>query len=500
MDFLSIDLGTSTIKTGLVSEAGEMLGLVQRESPISLQGNLVEFSLEEGWRRVVSSIREVVKISGVNPLEIGGLSVTCQGQTFVALDGHYRPMRNAIVWLDRRAVKERDEILATFQENRIYNHTGIVLLSPGMMICCLGWMRSNEPEIYQQARYFVHIADYIIYRLSGQLIAERAIYYCSGLYDITADTWWMDMFDYLDLSPSKLPPLFDSPIPISTLTPQAAHETGLNQKTQVVSGALDVVASVVGAGAITEDKVMLNLGSTMQTMMTIFDLKQLLPKRKVSIFGHVLVGANVGVLWRETAGFSLRWFRDAFCGEEMKIAAETGINVYDLILSSAEKIPAGSDGLLFLPNLQGTMLPESHPEARGVSWGISPSHTKAHFVRAILEGNAYMLRENLEIMKQLGFIFSEIIATGGGTRNRLWNQINADVTGISLQLLKCNDSSVLGAAIFAACGTGLYASIAEGCLRMVHKANLVTPDPFPRPVYDEGYRCYKTLFQVTTSL
>lgn len=500
MDFLSIDLGTSTIKTGLVSEAGEMLGLVQCESPISLQGNLVEFNLEEGWKRVVSSIREVVKISVVNPIDIGGLSLTCQGQTFVALDDHYRPMRNAIVWLDQRAVKERDEILATFQEDQIYAHTGIALLSPGVMICCLGWMRRNEPKIYQQARYFVHIADYILYRLSGQLFAERAIYYCSGLYDITADTWWTDMLAYLDLSPAKLPPLCDSPIYISTLTLQAACETGLNQKTQVVSGALDVVASVVGAGAITADKVMLNLGTTMQTMMTIFDLKPLLPKRKVSIFGHVLVGANVGVLWRETAGFSLRWFRDAFCGEEMKIAAESGLDVYDLILSSAEKIPAGSDGLLFLPNLQGTTLPESHPEARGVYWGISPSHTKAHFVRAILEGNAYMLRENLEIMKQLGFYFNEIIATGGGTRNRLWNQINADVTGISLHLLKCNDSSLLGAAIFAACGTGLYASIAEGCQRMVHRASLVAPDPMPRMVYDEGYRRYKTLFRVTTSL
>ena len=146
------------------------------------------------------------------------------------------------------------------------------------------------------------------------------------------------------------------------------------------------------------------------------------------------------------------------------------------------------------------MLPEAHPEARGVYWGISPTHTKAHFGRAILEGNAYALRENLEIFDQLGVECSEIIATGGATRSRLWNQINADVTGIPLHLLKCTESAVLGAAILAACGAGLYASIEEGCRRMVHRAGLVAPDPTFRMVYDEGYRRYKALFQATASL
>jgi xylulokinase len=500
MDFLSIDLGTSTIKTGIVSETGEMLGLAQRESPIIMQGKWVEFDVEKGWQRVVSSIHDALKISSVNPAEVGGLSITCQGQTFVPLDAHCQPLRNAIVWLDQRATKERDEILAAFSDDQIYLHTGLTHLSPGVMICCLGWMQRNEPEIYQQARYFVHIADYIQYRLSGKLIAERSIYYCSGLYDIATDTWWAEMLAYLDLSPAKLPILVDSPVSISALTSQAANEMGLSQKTLAVSGNLDVVASVLGSGSIEADKVILNLGTTMQTMMTIFDRNLLLPKRKVGIFGHVLAGANVGVLWRETAGFSLRWFRDAFCKEEIRLADESGLDVYDVILSKAEKIPAGSDGLLFLPHLQGTMLPESHPEARGVYWGISPTHTKAHFGRAILEGNAYALRENLEIFNQLGVTCSEIIATGGATRSRLWNQINADVTGISLHLLKCNDSSVLGAAILAACGAGLYASIEEGCQMMVHRAGLVAPDPTPRMVYDEGYRRYKALFQATVCL
>lgn len=500
MNLLSIDLGTSTIKTGILSETGDMVGLAQRESPIIMAGNLVEFDVEECWQRIVSSIREVIRVSGINPINIGGLSVTCQGQTFVPLDEHCNPMRNAIVWLDQRATKERDEILSTFPADQIYAHTGNAHLSPGVMICCLGWMRRNESEIYQKARYFVHVADYIVYRLSGKLIAERSIYYCSGLYDIVTDNWWSEMLDYLCLSPTKLPTIFDSPIPISNLTTQAVCETGLNQETVVVSGALDVVASVLGAGVITHNKVMLNLGTTMQTMMTIYDLKPLLPKRKVWIFGHVLAGANVGVLWRETAGFTLRWFRDTFCREEVKLSTESGLDVYDLILSRAEKIPAGSDGLLFLPHLQGTVLPDSRPEARGVFSGISPIHAKAHFVRAILEGNAYALRENLEIMNQLGFNCSEIIATGGGTRSRLWNQINADVTGVPLHLLKVNDSSVLGAAIIAACGIGVYPSIEDGCRMMVHQTSMVAPDPIPRSVYDEGYRHYKTLFQATATL
>ncbi len=500
MYFLSIDLGTSTLKIGLVSEVGEVLGLAQREAPVGRQGNLVEFDVEEGWQRVTSGIRELVKVTRVDPARIGGLSIACQGQTFVPLDEHGRPMSNAIVWLDQRAVIERDEILAAFHADELYAHTGIADLYPGVMICCLRWMRSHQPQIFRDARCFVHIADYILYRLSGQLIAERATYYCSGLYDIAAGDWWADMFTYLDLSPARLPPLCDSGVRISTLTPQAARDTGLNQQTPVVSGTLDVAASVLGAGAITADGVMLNLGTTMQTMMTIFDRQPLLPRRTVWIFAHVLAGANVGVLWRETAGYSLRWFREAFCLEELKTSAESGLDAYDLMLASAEKIPAGSEGLLFLPHLQGTMLPQSHPDARGVYWGISTSKTKAHFVRAILEGNAYMLRENLEIMKQQGFPCSEIIAVGGGTRSRLWNQINADVTGIPLHLLACNESALLGAAILAACGGGRYTTVAEGCQNMVHLASLVIPNPSPRPVYEEGYRRYKALFQATASL
>ena len=335
---------------------------------------------------------------------------------------------------------------------------------------------------------------------AAELIAERSVYYCSGLYDIATDTWWTEMLAYLELSPAKLPNLVDSPVSISTLTTPAINETGLSKETLSVSGTLDVVASVLGAGPIAAEKVILNLGSTMQTMMTFFDRNPLLPQRTVWIFGHVLAGANVGVLWRETAGFSLRWFRDAFCKEEMRLSAESGLDVYDLILSSADSIPAGSDGLLFLPHLHGTTLPEPHPEARGVYWGISPIHTKAHFGRAILEGSAYTLRENLEIFNRLGVTCSEIIASGGGTRSRLWNQINADVTGIPLHLLRCNESAVLGAAILAACGVGLYASIEAGCRSMVHLADLVVPDPIHQTIYDEGYQRYKALFQATTRL
>ena len=500
MDFLCVDLGTSTIKTGVVSDTGELLALVSCESPIIIDGDQVELEADACWDVVVSSIREVLQKKEVSPSNVGGLSITCQGQTFVPLDEHLRPMRRAILWLDQRAKAERDEILKQFDPSVLYEHTGLPHLTPGVMLCVMRWIQKNEPQIYKTACIWVHIADYILYRLTGQIIGERSIYYCSGLYDIEVDGWWEEMLAFIDLSASKLPELYHSAVSFSTLSPEAAIATGLTQRTKVVSGTLDVIASILGAGVVSDDKVLLDLGTTMKTMMTIFERESLLAEHLVWIFGHVIKGANVGVLWRETAGFSLRWFRNNFCQEETRAALKEGLDPYDRILSKVADVLPGADGLLFLPHLLGTRVPASYPNAKGVFWGITPNHTKAHFLRAILEGNAYALRENLEIMKSLGFNCNEIIATGGGTRSQLWNQINADVTGLPLNMLKSSESSLIGAGIVAACGTGCFSSIDEACSTMVKRSHVIVPNPDLASVYEEGYQFSKKVFHANANL
>lgn len=209
----------------------------------------------------------------------------------------------------------------------------------------------------------------------------------------------------------------------------------------------------------------------------------------------MIPNAVIGVLWRETAGFTLRWFRDVFCAEELGFAEQSGTNVYDLLTEAAANVPAGSEGLLILPHLQGSQLPESHPEFRGVFYGISPNHNKEHFIRAILEGVGYSLRENIEIYNQMGFECKEIWATGGGANNQLWNQINADITGRPQFLVKCNEASALGAAILAAVGMGVYTNIIEACDQMVQPSIVVHPNHNNRYVYESGYQVFKKLYQ-----
>jgi xylulokinase len=263
---------------------------------------------------------------------------------------------------------------------------------------------------------------------------------------------------------------------------------------------LDVAATALGSNAWTEERVALSLGTTMQTNVTVHEFPQWSSRYPLWIFSHVVPRAYIAVVWHATAGFTLRWFRDTFCELEVQDAQATGQDVYDILTRLAESAPPGSEGLLVLPHLQGTQLPDLQPGFRGVFFGISPSHTKGHFIRAILEGVAYALRENLEIFEKMGITCRELWATGGGTKSTLWNQINADVTGRPQYLLKCNEASSLGAAILAASGSGIYGNILEACTQMVQSAEVIYPNPENFDVYEKGYRLYKDLFQETKTL
>jgi len=268
----------------------------------------------------------------------------------------------------------------------------------------------------------------------------------------------------------------------------------------VISGTLDVSATALGSNALTSNRLALSLGTTMQTNLTMRQFKFPSDNLLVWIFGHVLPEAYVGVLWRETAGLTLRWFRDVFCSDEIQLARSSGANAYDLMTEAAAKIPPGSDGLMILPHLHGTQLPESSPDFRGIFYGISSTHEKAHFIRATLEGVGYTLRENIEIFAELGWQCDEIWPTGGGAKSCLWNQINADITGYPQHLVRCHEAASLGAAILASLGVGLYKDAYEACNQMVHPAGIVQPNLKNRKVYDDGYHLYKKLYQSTKDL
>ena len=497
---IALDIGTSTIKIALFAENGHLLALVSRESPIFSDGIHVEHDALACWDLVTEGIREVILTAEVGPDEVQGISVASQGQTFLPIDAGGNPLTRAIVWLDQRAVEERDETVGFFGREEIYRHTGLPTLTPGNTSSALLWLHKNKPEIYINAHKFLHISDYIIYRFTNRFVAEVPIYSCMGIYDLALGGWWSAMLDFIELSADKLPDLIEAGVEVGKLTPAAAQQTGLSEDTSVVSGTLDVSATVLGSNTLSDKQLALSLGTTMQTNLTMKQFKISPNRFLVWYFKHILPQAYVGVLWRETAGYTLRWSRDVFYTQEMRCAHPHEQNVYDLMTEDAAKVPPGSAGLLVLPHLQGTQIPESCPGFKGIFFGVAPAHQREHFVRAIMEGVGYSLRENLEVYADLGWNCEEIWATGGGAKSRLWNQINADITGRPQYLLQCNEAASLGAAILASIGTGIHSNVFEACDRMVTPTGVIQPDPDNQGVYEAGYRLYQQVYQRSKDL
>jgi xylulokinase len=498
--FLALDLGTTVIKVGLFDAEGNLIALSRREYPLVTNGPFVEVDTETCWHQIVAGIRDVLSTSGALPGEVIGLSISSQGQTFLPVDRNGHPLGRAMVWLDRRATAEADSIRAALDPETLYRHTGLPDIGPGLMACNLLWLRRHEPELFQQAHRFLHIGDHFLHRFTHRFVAEKSLNSGTGLYDIITGTWWTLMADLVGLSAGQLSELVPSGLPIGRLTPVAAQETGLSPDTVAISGTIDVVATALGSNALSNEHIALSLGTTMQTNVTLSERLYDLDRKLLWICEHALPGSFLGVLWRETAGLTLRWFRDVFCAKERHVAEATGQDAYDLLTRMAGTVPPGADGLLILPYLQGNRLPESIPGFRGIFFGISPSHNKGHFVRAILEGVAYALRENLEFLTQMGIPWRELCPTGGGAKSQLWNQINADVTGYPLRLVKCSEASLLGAAILAAIGTGIYPDAFEACNQMVQAAGMVYPNSNNRPAYEKGYQRFQSLYEQTKEL
>jgi xylulokinase len=194
-----------------------------------------------------------------------------------------------------------------------------------------------------------------------------------------------------------------------------------------------------------------------------------------------------------SAGGSLRWFRDALCDSEKAEAQRTGRDVYDIITELAATAPPGSDGLLFLPYLTGERTPHADPDARGVFFGLSLRHTKAHMARAVLEGVTFSLRECLDLLCNLGQSCSRVRVSGGGSRSAFWRQMMADVFGTEIVEVNVTQGAAYGAALLAGVGTGVYPGEMDACERTVHETGSTQPGPSAN-AYTEVYERYRALY------
>jgi xylulokinase len=434
------------------------------------------------WDATLRSTREVLDRSGVSPSDVDAVGLTGQMHGSVLLDVEGDVVRPAILWNDQRTAAECDEIRRRVGRDRLIQITGNDALT-GFTAPKLLWVASHEPDNWAKVATVLLPKDYVRFRLTGERAVDVADGSGTALFDLAERTWSAEILDALGIDRSLCPTAFEGPEVTGTLTSAAAAATGLLQGTPVVAGGGDQAANAVGVGAISSGVVALSLG-TSGVVFAASDGPAIDREGRVHAFCHAVPDTwhMMGVML--SAAGSLRWFRDALA---------PGVDFGDLIERAGE-VPAGSDGLLFLPYLTGERTPHPDPKARGAFVGLTVSHGLPHMTRALLEGVAFGLADIMELMVVAGVVRPETIrASGGGTRSRLWRQILADVLDADIATVETEEGAAYGAAVLASVGAGHFDSVGAATDAMV----TVTPAASPSgdsEVYAAAHARYQDLY------
>jgi len=496
--YLGIDVGTTGSKALLVDERGRVVASHTTEYPLyTPRVGWTEQNPEDWWSATVKSIRAVLEKSGVKPEEVEGVGLTGQMHGLVMLDRERRVIRPAILWNDQRTGEEAEYINAKLGD-RIIEITGNIAHT-GFTAPKLLWVKRHEPANFERMWKFMLPKDYVGFKLTGEVKTDVNDASGTSLFDVKNRRWSLELVEELGVPAEALPDVLESPEVRGEVTAEASGETGLRKGTPVVAGAGDQGAAGVGAGVVEEGIVSVNIG-TSGVVFTHSDVYRYDPKGRLHAFCHAVPGAwhLMGVML--SAGGSLRWFRDKLGQLERGLADLIGVDPYDLLCREAEQAPPGSEGLIFLPYLAGERTPHADPYARGVFFGLSLKHGRAHMVRAVLEGVCYGLRDSLELMLALGLRVREVRVLGGGARSLLWRRILADVFGADVYTMEVDEGSSFGAAILASVGTKAYATVRDAVRSMVRTRDVVKHDPANHELYSRYYALYRDLYPALKNL
>lgn len=489
---LGVDVGTTGSKALLIDADGAVEASTTTEYPMSTPQPLwAEQHPADWWAATVTSIQGGLDEGGVEPDQVAGIGLTGQMHGLVLLDAHGEVLRPCIMWNDQRTGAQCATITQKVGAEEVLRLTGNPML-PGFTAPKILWGREHEPQVYAHVAKVLLPKDYVRYRLTGGFFSEVSDASGTSLFDVGKRQWSDEMLKALDLPRRWLPEVTESPVVSAHVNAKAARETGLLEGTPVVGGAGDQAAQAVGTGIVVEGIVSATLG-TSGVVFAASDTYRMEPEGRLQAYCHAVPGMwhLMGVML--SAAGSFRWYRDALGDLECTQAKESGRDAYDLLTEAAAEVPPGCEGLLFLPYLTGERMPYADPNARGVFFGLTLRHGKAHLTRAVLEGVTYGLRDLLELIRALGLAIEQVRASGGGAGSPLWRQILADVFDTEIVTVNVTEGAAYGAALLAGVGSGVYGSVAEACDTAIRVTGRTEPGP-AASVYADYYPRYRALY------
>lgn len=477
---IGIDVGTSGTKSILIDPDGHLIASATAEYPLSQpQNGWAEQDPEDWWEAVCATLHQITET--ISPEDIAGIGLSGQMHSVVLLDADDRVIRPAILWCDQRTSAECEQIEAVFGRERLMSVTGNPAL-PGFTASKLRWIQNHEPENYAKCRHILLAKDYIRFKLTGEYATEVSDASGMQLLDVPNRRWSEELCQALGIGMALLPKVYESVEVTGYVTEAAASRIGLIPGIPVAGGAGDNAAAAVGTGVYAPGEAFTSIG-TSGVVFAPTDRPVIDPVGRVHTFCAAAPGTWHVMGVTQAAGLSLNWFRG-------NLAPDISYRQLD---RECEKLPVGSDRLLYLPYLMGERTPILDSQARGVFFGLSAMHTRGHMARSVMEGVSYSLYSCLEVLGELGISLSNMVLCGGGSKSGFWKQMICDIYGMPVNTV-LGEGAALGAAILAGCGAGVYTDVAEGCSRTVTFSDPVCPDGENHGAYQAYYKEYQKLY------
>lgn len=480
--FIGVDLGSTNIKAAVYNENMELVGAQSLPVTYIRENGFVEFDAEAYFDQLVRLLEQLLRSNNMHT--VSRITFTGQAESLVVLDSQGKALMNAISWMDDRSVAECQVLSARFSPQVCEAVTGQLAILPTWPATKILWLKNHRPQIFEKAARYMLLKDYIVYRLTGAVCGDMSIATFSFYFDIYNKVYWQDMLNAIGITEAQLPPLAEPCSVAGSVLPEYANAMGLQPGTLVNIGTLDHFAGMVGTGNIHPGGITLSTG----TVMALAAIAGGTMDKNTGIAMHYgfLPDSHVMLPVAESGGVSLEWFRRS-CMPDTD---------YDTL--NAALAQRGNHELLFLPYLVGTNAPDFDSAATGVFWGLRQEHDAIDMAGAVMEGVSFVLRKNCDHMRRAGVQLTAITATGGGSKSPIWCQMQADITGLPVQIPAEKEAACLGAAMIGAVSAGAFASLEEAARHCVRFVKVYTPCPSDH--YEKKYRRFLALYQAALEI
>lgn len=487
---LGLDISTTATKALLLSSSGEVVGVASAPHRLDTPRPLwSEQDPAEWWSACRTAISQVLSATGTSASDISAIGLSGQMHGLVLLGADGEVLRPAILWNDQRASQECQLIRDTFGLEQLVAITGNDAF-PGFSAPKLLWVREHEPEIYAQVKQVLLPKDYIRWKLSGEFGTDRAGAGGTLLLDLQTRDWSARILDGLSIPRAWLPDTHEGSEVTSQVSAEGASAAGLREGTPIVGGGGDQAAQAVGVGAVSPEIYALTVG-TSGVVFAPCSRPTTDPSGCAHAFPHAVPGQwhVMGVML--SAAGSLQWFRDTLAPEAS----------FDELVEEAAAVSPGSDGLAFLPYLSGERTPHADPHARASFVGLTLSHSRGHMTRAVLEGVAFGLKDNLRLLSEAGLPApGQIRASGGALKNPVWGHLLADVLGVELVTVDATEGAAMGAGILAGVGVGIWPDVETAARSCVRTGPSIEPDARTTEAYAAAYERFRALYPAISAV